>query len=57
MMNLEKEVEQLASALSNRSQGSDTQNISCEGKQYCKAITLKSGKYFETPKEKPYSTE
>ena len=51
MRNLETQIGQIASALSNRPQGglpSDTQNPREEGKK-CKVITLRSGKELEDP--------
>ncbi|XP_062100162.1 uncharacterized protein LOC133806042 [Humulus lupulus] len=50
LRNLENQAEQLANELRNRPQGSlpsDTKNPRNPGKEYCKAITLRSGKELE----------
>ena len=54
LRNLENQVGQLASAMNKRPQGalpSDMENPRREGKEHCKAITLRSGKELEMPKE------
>lgn len=50
LRNLETQLGQLASELRNRPQGtlpSDTENLRRDGKEHCKAVTLRSGKNLE----------
>ncbi|XP_062080897.1 uncharacterized protein LOC133785694 [Humulus lupulus] len=52
--NLENQMGQFSNELRNRPQGtfpSDTKNPRRDGKEHCKAITLRSGKELENPKE------
>ncbi|XP_060968275.1 uncharacterized protein LOC133035863 [Cannabis sativa] len=51
LRNLEVQLGQLANDLKNRSQGtlpSDTENPRRDGKEHCKAVTLRSGKIIES---------
>ncbi|GMN27519.1 hypothetical protein TIFTF001_041048, partial [Ficus carica] len=53
---LENQVGQLANVLSNRPQGSlpsDTENPRRDGKEHCKAITLRNGRQIEQPVRQP----
>ncbi|XP_062085518.1 uncharacterized protein LOC133791614 [Humulus lupulus] len=55
LRNLEMQLGQLANDLKNRPQGSlpsDTENPRRDGKEYCKAINLRSGKILEHDEEK-----
>ena len=52
LRNLENHMGQLANALNSRPQGSfpsDTENPKREGKEHCKAITLRNGREIEQP--------
>ena len=56
LRSLENQLGQLANALNTRPQGSlpsDTENPRREGKEQCKAISLRSGKELEQPEVKP----
>lgn len=58
--NLKNEMWQLAIELKNRHQGtlpSDTENPRREGKEHCKAVTLRSGKVLDESKIKKHSVE
>ena len=55
LRNLENQVGQLANALSSRPSGSlpcNTETPKPNGKEHCKAITLRSGNTVETPEVK-----
>jgi len=57
---LENQVGQLANVLSNRPQGSlpsDTENPRRDGKEQCKAITLRNGRVIEQPTPQTAATE
>ena len=52
MRNLENQIGQLATALSNRPHGSlpsNTEDLRREGKEHCKVINLRSGKDVHSP--------
>ena len=55
LRNLENQVEQLANELKNRPLGTLPSNIEIpkrDGKEHCKAITLREGKIIEAPEIK-----
>ena len=61
LRNLEVQMDQMANILTERQQGSLPSNSEVnprgEGKEYCKAITLRSGRELEIPRQQPMVRE